>query len=178
MKNGLQLSRNDRRRAATLAVIILVQALCAAFFFSDVVSDFKSDKYLSEVHFYMEAIATLVLIAGVVFLMIELRKVMTRMEQLDRGLRGARGEMAEIIDAFFEEWDLTPSEKDVGLLILKGFDNEAISQLRGTAAGTVRAQSTRIYSKAGVESRAQLFSVFLDELLAGEGRQDGADLKV
>lgn len=170
MKNSLQRSRNDKRRAVTLAVIILLQALSAAFFFSDVVSDFKEETYLSEAHFYMEAVASVVLIAGVVFLMIELRAVMSRMEELDRGLRGARGEMAQIIDAFFEEWNLTPSEKDVGLLILKGFDNEAIAEFRGTATGTIRAQSTRIYSKAGVESRAQLFSVFLEELLAGEDR--------
>ena len=94
------------------------------------------------------------------------------MEQLDRGLRGARGEMAEIIDAFFEDWHLTPSEKDVGLLILKGFDNETIAEFRGTAVGTIRAQSARIYSKAGVESRAQLFSVFLEELLASDGHQN------
>ena len=85
MKNSLQLSKKDKRRALTLAVIILLQALCAAFFFSDVIADFKADKYLNEVHFYMEAGATLVLIVGVVFLMIELRGVMSRMEQLDRG---------------------------------------------------------------------------------------------
>ena len=50
MKNSLQRSRNDKRRAVTLAVIILLQALSAAFFFSDVVSDFKEDTYLSEAH--------------------------------------------------------------------------------------------------------------------------------
>lgn len=177
MKNSLQLSKKDKRRAVTLAVIILLQALCAVFFFSDVIADFNSNKYLNEIHFYMEAGATLVLIVGVFFLMVELRRVMSRMEQLDRGLRGARGEMAQIIDAFFDEWNLTPSEKDVGLLILKGFDNETIAEFRGTAAGTIRAQSTRIYSKAGVESRAQLFSVFLEELLAGEDRQVEAEVE-
>ena len=119
----------------------------------------------------MESSATLVLIAGVIFLMIELRGVMNRMQQLDRGLRAARGEMAQSIDTFFSEWNLTPSEKDVGLLILKGLDNETIAKLRGTAAGTVRAQSTRVYSKAGVDSRAQLFSVLLEELLADEDHQ-------
>ena len=41
MKNSLQRSRNDKRRAVTLAVIILLQALSAAFFFSDVSSSPK-----------------------------------------------------------------------------------------------------------------------------------------
>ena len=40
--------------------------------------------------------------------------------------------------------------------------------MRGTAPGTVRAQCTSIYAKAGVDGRAQLFSVFMEELLAGE----------
>jgi len=155
----------------TLAVIIVLQALCAAFFLSDVVSDFRTDTYLFDVHFYMEASATLVLITGVIFLMFELRGVMSRMELLDRGLRAARGEMAKIIDTFFDEWKLTPSERDVGLLILKGFDNDAIAEFRGTAVGTIRAQSARIYAKAGVDGRAQLFSVLLEELLAGEVQQ-------
>lgn len=168
MKPVLHLPKKDRRRAVTLAVIILVQALTAAFFFSDVVSDFKYDVSLNEAHFYMEAAATLILITGVIFLMIELRGVMSRMEMLDRGLRAARGEMAQIIDTFFEEWKLTPSERDVGLLILKGFDNDTIAEFRGTAVGTIRAQSARIYAKAGVDGRAQLFSVLLEELLADE----------
>jgi DNA-binding CsgD family transcriptional regulator len=167
MRAGLHLPTKDRRRAVTLAVIIVLQALCAAFFFSDIVSDFGSGFY-GDTHLQVEAVATLVLIVGVIFLMVELRSVMSRLEEMDRGLRAARGEMAQIIDSFFDDWQLTPSEKDVGLLILKGFDNEAIAAIRGTAAGTIRAQSTRIYAKAGVDGRAQLFSLLLEELLADD----------
>lgn len=39
--------------------------------------------------------------------------------------------------------------------------------MRGTAPGTVRAQCTAVYGKAGVDGRAQLFSVFMEELLIG-----------
>jgi DNA-binding CsgD family transcriptional regulator len=90
-----------------------------------------------------------------------------RMVLLNRSMQAARGEMAEVIDGFFAEWGLTPSERDVALMVLKGIDNEAIAEMRGTATGTVRAQCTSIYSKAGVDGRAQLFSVFMEELLAG-----------
>ncbi|WP_281969040.1 helix-turn-helix transcriptional regulator [Roseovarius nanhaiticus] len=171
MRGGATLPGRDRRRAVTLAVIIVLQSLCAAFFASDIVSDFGNNfdgEGYASLHLQMEAVATAVLIIGVIFLMIELRGVMARMEEMDRGLRAARGEMAQIIDAFFEGWQLTPSEREVALLILKGFDNEEIARLRGTAPGTVRAQSARLYSKAGVDGRAQLFSLFLEELLAGE----------
>lgn len=169
MKTGLHLPGKDRRRTVTLAVIIVLQALCAAFFVSDIGSDFGRGLY-GDPHLQVEAVATVVLIVGVIFLMVELRGVMSRLEEMDRGLRAARGEMAQIIDTFFDDWKLTPSEKDVGLLILKGFDNEAIAAIRGTAAGTIRAQSTHIYAKAGVDGRAQLFSLLLEELLADDQR--------
>ena len=42
------------------------------------------------------------------------------------------------------------------------------------AAGTVRAQLTRIYQKAGVNSRSALASLFLDELIAAPPYRRGA----
>lgn len=41
--------------------------------------------------------------------------------------------------------------------------------MRGTAKGTVRAQSAAIYSKAGVDGRGRFVSLFLEELLADDG---------
>ena len=55
----------------------------------------------------------------------------------------------------------------MAIMILKGLDNETIAQLRGTAAGTVRAQTTNIYSKSQTDGRAQFISLFVEELLVG-----------
>jgi DNA-binding CsgD family transcriptional regulator len=52
------------------------------------------------------------------------------------------------------------------MLALKGFDVAEMSSIRGTAEGTVRAQLTRIYAKAGATSRPQFVSLFIDDLLA------------
>ena len=158
----------DGRRAIVLAAVIVLQAVTAVFFVGDVVSDFLHDGRLEDLHMWIEMLAALALAGGVAFLMLELGRVLTRLAALDGSMRAARGEMAEVIDGFFTEWNLTPSERDVALLVLKGIDNEAIAQMRGTAPGTVRAQCTSIYAKAGVDGRAQLFSVFMEELLAGE----------
>ncbi|AUH34832.1 helix-turn-helix transcriptional regulator [Paracoccus tegillarcae] len=164
MRYSTSLSNPAERRAATLAALIVVLALCAAFFIGDVIGDLRRDGV--GWHISLELFTTAALGTGVVLLMIELRDMLRRMDSLDRGIRAARGEMAKLIDSFFQGWGLTPSERDVGLLILKGFDNEAIAGLRGVAVGTVRAQSARIYAKAGVDGRAQLFSIFMEELLA------------
>jgi hypothetical protein len=40
-----------------------------------------------------------------------------------------------------------------------------IAELRGAAQGTVRAQLTRIYAKAGVSGRAQFAAFFVEDLL-------------
>ena len=166
---GAGLSRLTRPgRPATLAAIILLQALCAFFFIGDVISDTREDPAPDPFHLIVEAGAAFALCIGVLFLMLELRRLLCRMDRMTDGLRAARGQMAEVMEAFFVSWGLTASERDVAMMILKGIDNETIASLRGTAPGTVRAQCTRIYAKAGVDGRAQLLSVFMEELFAGE----------
>lgn len=155
-----------RRRVLALTGIILVQALCAAFFVGDVLADLR-ERGLPGWHLDLEALAALSLAGGIVLLMIELRAMLARVTAMETGLSAARGDMAQVIAGFFDRWGLTPSEREVAMLILKGFDNAAIAQLRGTAPGTIRAQTARIYAKSGTDGRAQLFSVFMEELLAG-----------
>ncbi|WP_187972395.1 helix-turn-helix transcriptional regulator [Aquibium microcysteis] len=171
----LPMPEGTERRATTLAALIVVQALCAVFFLADVIVDFGDDGRLEGAHVIAEAVATAALIGGVAFLMIELRRLLGRMERMEIGLRSARGEMAAIVEMFFERWMLSPAERDVALLILKGIDTETIAAMRGTAKGTVRAQSAAIYAKAGVDGRGQFVSLFLEELLADDGRPPVAD---
>lgn len=161
------------RRALTIAAIILLQSLTAMFFVGDVFFDLREGYGFDVVHSSLELVATLALVAGVVLLMFELRDLFHRMAEMDVGLQAARGGMADVISTFFDDWRLTPSEREIALFILKGVDNESIAQMRGTAQSTVRAQCARIYAKANVDSRAQLLSVFMEELLAGENKEAG-----
>lgn len=156
------------RRASTLALLILLQALCAMFFIGDVIMDLVEGGHLDDVHLIFEGIAAFALTAGVLYLMRELRDLLDRMAGMEFGIRVARGEMVKLIDSFFNQWKLTASEKEVARLILKGIDNDTIAKMRGTAPGTVRAQSTSIYAKADVDSRSQFLSIFMEELLHAE----------
>lgn len=153
------------RRVIALAAIIVLQALCAMFFIGDVIYDLNQGSHLDDVHLILEAFAAIALTAGVIYLMHELRELLNRMAAMEVGIRAARGEMATLIDTFFNQWQLTTSEREVALLVLKGIDNDSIATMRGTAPGTVRAQCTRIYAKAEVDGRPQLLSVFIEELL-------------
>ena len=153
------------RRAKALATIILLQALCAIFFIGDVAIDFYQGDHLDDIHLTFEVFAAIVMSAGVIYLMRELRDLLNHMAAMQLGIRAARGEMTTLIETFFDQWRLTPSEREVALLLLKGINNDSIARVRGTAPGTVRAQCTQIYAKAEVDGRAQLLSIFMEELL-------------
>jgi DNA-binding CsgD family transcriptional regulator len=73
------------------------------------------------------------------------------------------------IDRQFEIWGLSAAEREIGILMLKGFSHKEIATLRGTGDPTVRHQATTIYQKAGVESRTAFCAFFLEDLLPGNG---------
>lgn len=75
-----------------------------------------------------------------------------------------QGLSAAISDQF-SEWSLTPSETEIGMLLLKGLSHAQIADIRGTSERTVREQSRSLYRKAGLEGRADLAAFFLEDLL-------------
>lgn len=165
-------AKTKERRAAVLAGLILLQALCALFFIGDVIEDFREDGHLDDPHLLLESVAAVALVGGVIFLMLELRGLLSRMSDMQTGLDIARGHLAEVIKAFFDEWKLTAAERDVAIMILKGLDNDTIAQMRNTASGTVRAQATSVYAKSATDGRAQFITLFMEELMAGEMGHD------
>jgi len=168
MTAARQTIRPKRRRATVLAGIILLQVLCALFFIGDVVRDLGEGTHLDGLHLSLESVAAIALVGGVGYLMIELRRLLARMEDMDTGLRVARGQMAEVVEGFFDDWHLTAAERDVALMILKGLDNDDIASIRNTAGGTVRAQAAKVYAKSGTSGRTQFLSIFVEELMSGD----------
>jgi DNA-binding CsgD family transcriptional regulator len=81
-----------------------------------------------------------------------------RVQEMMRGLGAA-------IDQQFEGWHLTPAEKDVALLLLKGLSHKEVAALRGRAERTVRQQALAVYRKSKLSGRASLSAYFLEDLL-------------
>ena len=73
--------------------------------------------------------------------------------------------LSQEIDSQFEGWQLSKSEKEVGLLLIKGISTKEIASFRNTAEKTVRVQLSSIYKKAGVSGRVEFCSFFLEDLL-------------
>jgi DNA-binding CsgD family transcriptional regulator len=153
-----------RRRTWALTAVLALQAIAAVFFVADVALDIVDDGVSH--HIAVELLVCAALVAGMVFGAIEVRRTIDLVRSQQVALRVASGELHQVIRAQFRDWGLTPAETDVAMLALKGLDVAEIAGLRGAAQGTVRAQLTRIYAKAGVSGRAQFAAFFVEDLLA------------
>jgi DNA-binding NarL/FixJ family response regulator len=90
----------------------------------------------------------------------------------ERWRREAHGYIAGLgaaIDSQFASWGLSPAEREIGLLMLKGFSHKEIAALRGTSDATVRHQAKTVYQKANVPGRTAFCSFFLEDLLPPDG---------
>ena len=103
-----------------------------------------------------------------------LRQARARTHSAEEALRRARSAFRDVLEERFEDWSLTPAERDVALFAIKGFSTQDMALLRGVSEGTIKAQTAAIYRKAGVTGRPQLLSLFIDELVEGEDQSSQA----
>ena len=73
--------------------------------------------------------------------------------------------LGEKIDEQLDEWCLSAAEKEIALMLIKGFSTREMAHFRGTNEKTVRQQASQIYAKANLENRAELAAFFLEDLL-------------
>lgn len=69
------------------------------------------------------------------------------------------------IDQQFDAWALSASEKDVALLLIKGYSIREIAALRETSEKTIKQQNFSIYKKSKLTGRSELAAFFLEDLL-------------
>ena len=109
--------------------------------------------------------AALGLVLGLVLGGYAWRKALMEARQARLHLARAQSAFTDLMADRFRDWGLTPAERDVALFAIKGMSTAEIAALRGTSEGTVKAQSNAIYRKAGVSSRSQLLSLFIEDLI-------------
>ena len=99
----------------------------------------------------------------------ELRKALeTQRSERETWRRGAEQVLKDFgraVDAQFDLWGLTPTEREIALLLLKGYSHKAIARRTDRSDQTVRQHAGSVYRKAGVSGRAQLAAFFLEDLM-------------
>lgn len=147
---------------------LAVQAVCATFFISDILSSvigWRTTPISWRAREIIEIGAALGLIIGFGLGALALRRSRARHLAAEAKLRIASTAFMALLEECFEDWALTPAERDVALFVVKGMSTAEIAELRNTSEGTVKAQTNAIYRKAGVSGRAQLLSQFIDGLM-------------
>jgi len=89
----------------------------------------------------------------------EARAWRRRAEHFIRGL-------ADEMDAQFDAWQLTLTEREIALFLIKGFSTRDIAYLTGRSERTVRQHAIAIYAKSELGGRAELAAFFLEDLLS------------
>lgn len=156
------------RDLVLISLLLLIQLVCAFFFVGQTLMtylDIQHSPISWELHEFLEVGAALGLVFGAVLGGIVLRRSMRRQKRAEEQLRQVSGAFMELMQARFVDWGLTSAERDVALFAIKGLSTQEIASLRGTAGGTVKAQTNAIYRKAGVTGRSQLLSLFIEDLM-------------
>jgi DNA-binding CsgD family transcriptional regulator len=91
-------------------------------------------------------------------------------QRAERSLTG----LASAISDQFDAWGLTPSEREVALLLLKGYGHKQIAAQTNRSESTVRQHAVTVYSKSGQQGRSELAAFFLEGLMlpAATGSSD------
>ena len=101
-------------------------------------------------------------------LKLELARTDTELEHISSQMRAARSQYSELIYQQFHAWQLSQSEQQVAMLLLKGLSFREISAVRDTKEKTVRQQASNIYSKAQVDGRHAFAAWFFEDFLTPE----------
>ena len=160
------------RRPWVLALVFVVQFLCALFFVSDILASVLGlplGPMPWELRELLEVGAACGLLLGLGLGGLALRRALRDRHRAEESLRRASGAFHDLLEERFAEWALTLAERDVALFAIKGMSTAEIAALRQTSEGTVKAQTNAIYRKAGVSGRPQLLSLFIDDLMRDDG---------
>jgi len=173
-----QNAQKDRRRVAEtnvgprkriLLILIFAQLLFSVLLLTELVAYYAYgyDNIpwdLVEIYEIIEVISAFAGIGISISLILMLTR---RNDRVEQQLQAASGAFHALMRDQFSKWALTSSEAEVALFTLKGMSNSEIAQIRGTSEGTVKAQSNAIFRKAGVNNRAQLLGLFVEDLIGG-----------
>jgi DNA-binding CsgD family transcriptional regulator len=118
-------------------------------------------------HTGVELLGVIAFAIGAAISISQYRRLLRRTSKVERELHAASGAFQDVIEHYFQVWDLTAAECDVALLSIKGVSIADIAVMRQTRPGTIKAQNAAIYRKSGVSSRSDLLAIMVEELIEG-----------
>lgn len=169
-------------------VMVLVLVLMAGLVGIDLVTDFRQGTTLAHLTLEVLVVAIGFVAAGAIALRLrrsahDAQALRERTAQLTESLRATEQDAARwrtsaadliaglsaAIDDQLARWELSPAEREIARLLLKGLSHKEIATIRSVSETTVRQQARSLYRKAGLSGRNDLAAFFLEDLLEPRG---------
>jgi DNA-binding CsgD family transcriptional regulator len=150
-----------------LIVLVLTQGVCAVFFVGDVVVDYfeTGTALLERPHLFFEVLISFSLVAAIAFESYFFVWLLQRKAHLEKSASIAASAINDLINAHFDNWQLTAAERDIAAFMIKGLSNSEIASLRGCAEGTIKAHLNAIYRKSETTGRSDLLSFIIEDII-------------
>ena len=99
-------------------------------------------------------------------LTISLKEAEKKVKVITQQFKDARHHYSEVIHQQFNDWNLSQSEQEVAMLMLKGLNFQEIATIRNTKEKTCRQQASAIYTKSGLVGRHELSAWFIEDFIS------------
>jgi len=156
------------KHPAVVWTLVAVQIVCGSYFLWEILASVLGLPTLPlrwQTREIVEIGASLGLILGAGMGVLLALSAGREMRRAESARRLTSGEFTRVVQDYFDAMNLTPAETEVAWFLLKGMSVSEIASLRDTREGTVKAQCTGIYRKAGVTGKSQLFSLLVEDVL-------------
>ena len=161
-------------KTAAIIVILFIVIISNAF---DLINDFATNE--STWHIIEESIVITLALSLIAYLIVNLKQHRVNLQQLrhelettedsleksNNRIHNARREYSQVIHQQFDDWQLSRSQQEIALLLLKGLSFNEIAAVRDTKEKTVRQQASEIYKKSGVAGRHAFSAWFFEDFL-------------
>ncbi|MBI1220155.1 MAG: helix-turn-helix transcriptional regulator [Rhodobacteraceae bacterium] len=157
-----------------LVLVLIIQVASSLFFIFNLLADvflIRVPFIPWEVQEILQILASFGLLSGVLCSVAILALSFKRMRKIEGQIEAAAGQFQTHIDGQFDAWALTPTERQIALLVIKGFSNSEVASLRKSTESTVKSHLTSIFRKSGLNSRQQLVASVIEDLIAALSEQ-------
>ena len=165
---------NIQAKEIYLILLFLLMSIAGGI---DLFIDFSEGTNMN--HAILEAIIVSLSLIALAWLLLDIRRQDAEIKNLrkelsskqtppripDKYVLEARTSLSNVINQQFSDWQLTNSEKEVGLLLLKGLSLKEIAAIRNTLEKTVRQQASAIYKKSELSGRHAFSAWFIEDIL-------------
>lgn len=163
------LARTGVPMVLLLLLVLPLQLASSLFFALKLMSDillWRAPFIPWQIQEFLEVAASLGLLVGMASSLALAWKSVQRLRRIEGQLDAVSGQFQQHLEKQFTEWGLTRTERQVAILVVKGFSNAEIARFRNTSESTIKSQLSSVFRKAQLTTRQQLVSCVIEDLVS------------